>query len=80
MEPPTCPDCEQVMQIGFIPDSTDGAFLQTRWHLGEMKSRGGIFKLIPAALRCNVKSMIPITTYRCTKCGLLKSFALSGDE
>jgi len=66
-----CPKCQGQMQIGFIEDSSYAAILVSTWQgglpeknfLGSLKTRG--------------KTRIKITTYRCTSCGYLESYAKS---
>jgi hypothetical protein len=63
------------MEQGFIPDVAYGAILQLTWHRGEPESRmflGGI-KLKP-------HQQLPVTADRCTKCGLLKLYAVPPEK
>jgi hypothetical protein len=71
------------MELGFIPDSTYGALLQSRWHPGEAKQLKifgmelpRIFGMAVSRNRgTNISEFVPITAYLCSGCGLLKFFA-----
>ena len=67
---PECPDCRVAMVEGFVPDATYGEILQSQWVAGapERSSWRGI----------KVRSGVVITTWRCPKCGLLRSYAGGG--
>jgi hypothetical protein len=56
------------MSEGFVPDNTYGKKLQSRWVAGapEESFWSGI----------KVRGDVPIVTWRCPKCGLLKSYAV----
>jgi hypothetical protein len=64
-----CPDCAREMVEDFILDMTDGGQLVPRWIKGRpeesfwtgVKSRG--------------KESRSVETFRCVKCGLLRSYA-----
>ena len=58
---------------GFIPDAAYGAIVQTGWHAGTPKENR--FLGMKTGVKCNPSDMVPITTYRCGGCGLLKSYA-----
>ena len=74
MPPPrTCPDCGSAMVDGFIPDATYGAILQTHWYEGDPEK--ATFLGLPTGLKVDRQRMIPVWTYRCSSCGLLKSYA-----
>ena len=70
MTTPKCPSCDVVMNEGFIPDLghysvptepqwTEGTPQKSFWRGLDMRNR----------------ERIPISTYRCPKCGLLQSYA-----
>ncbi len=73
-DPRNCSDCGDSMELGFIPDSTYGALLQSRWHPGEAKQLK-VFGMELPRLETNISEFVPITAYRCSGCGLLKFFA-----
>jgi len=80
MDTPNCPDCDAPMEVGFIPDSSYDRVVQACWHRGkpERKQFLGI-KLHTGSIKYEVESMIEITTFRCTSCGLLRSYALKNE-
>jgi hypothetical protein len=65
-----CPDCREEMEIGFVPDYY-AKIVQSRWHPG-LPTRTTIL----GNLQLDADAMIPITTFRCPECGLLKQFAM----
>lgn len=65
----TCPDCKGDMEIGFVPDHY-AQIVQSRWHPGTATE-----KTVFGNLKLDPNSMIPITAFRCTQCGLLKHYA-----
>jgi ribosomal protein S27AE len=65
-----CPKCGGTMSDGFILDDAHGGLVQSRWTGGPpVKSWLGI--------RVKKKDRVPVTTWRCSKCGFLESYALS---
>ena len=75
MEETTCPDSGESMEVGYIPDAVRfGAIAQSEWVPGV--AARGMFGLI--ADFTGYKRRLPIVTYRCEQCGLLKSYARSG--
>jgi hypothetical protein len=67
-----CPKCSQVMEPGFLVDRGGGpADLQARWVEGppEPKNfwRNGV--------NLQDREPVSVTTFRCTGCGFLESFA-----
>lgn len=76
MEKNQCPDCAGDMEAGFIPDASYDKIVQTCWHRGEPEPKKFLgMKTKSGALDYDVSNMLGITTYRCTKCGLLKNYA-----
>ncbi|MEQ1632513.1 MAG: PF20097 family protein [Planctomycetota bacterium] len=65
----TCPKCAAVMDSGFILDVTDSATHQAQWAEGEAKKSFWFGVRVPRDERHLV------TTYRCSKCGYLESYA-----
>jgi hypothetical protein len=59
------------IEEGFVPDqSTHGAILQAGWYRGRPQ---------PSFIRVTKirqEELLPITVHRCTKCGLLKLYAI----
>ena len=67
----TCPDCKTEMEIGFIPDHY-AQIIQSRWHPGTATAR-----TLTGNLKLESDVMIPITSFRCPQCGLLKHYAMN---
>jgi hypothetical protein len=66
---PACPDCKVPMDSGFIVDFTGSEWSkQSSWAEGTAKRNfwGSVV---------GDKQRLPIVTFRCPKCGQLKSFA-----
>lgn len=68
-----CSDCGSSMSEGFIPDATYGAIKQSGWHKGAAEE--STFLGLSNGIKCDSKAVLPITTYRCDSCGLLKLYA-----
>jgi hypothetical protein len=64
-----CPDCEGEMVEGFILDMTYGGQLVPRWVEGRPE------KSFWTGVKTNDKDCRSVETYRCVKCGLLRSYA-----
>ena len=71
--PITCPDCRTPMIEGFIPDATYGKVVQTGWHEGSPDSQS--FLGIDTGVKLDRSLVVPVVTYRCEGCGLLRSYA-----
>jgi len=69
MADPTCPKCSGRMEDGFTLDHTHGEKLQAAWVEGPPKHSFWTGLRAPRAIQH------PITTYRCTGCGYLESYA-----
>ena len=70
MTTPSCPQCSIEMEEGFVPDIGHLNVASTpQWTEG-MPERSGW-----TGLTIRMKERIPITTYRCSRCGLLQSYA-----
>jgi hypothetical protein len=69
MEPNSiCPKCKEKMEQGFVVDYGHGNTTVSHWSAGEPQRCfpwGGVI----------VKDQRQITTYRCTECGYLESYA-----
>ena len=57
------------MEEGFIVDDTYGGVVQSKWAEGEPRFSYW------AGVRVPRKARHPVTTYRCTQCGYLESYA-----
>ena len=64
-----CPDCRVEMVAGFILDRTHGGQLIARWIEGPPEIS------IWSGVKAKGKDCRTIVTYRCAKCGLLRSYA-----
>jgi hypothetical protein len=65
----TCSECTGKMEIGFVPDHY-AQIIQSHWHPGAATD-----KTLFGNLKLDSTAMIPITTFRCSQCGLLKHYA-----
>lgn len=71
-----CPDCDGEMEDGFVPDFSYATVKQTCWHPG--KPEGLTFfgmKGVDPSIKCDPEKIIPITTYRCRECHVLRAYA-----
>ncbi|HEX7998362.1 MAG TPA: PF20097 family protein [Pyrinomonadaceae bacterium] len=64
-----CPDCGGEMVEGFILDMTYGGQLVPRWLKGRPE------KSMWTGIKAKGKDCRSVETYRCVKCGLLRSYA-----
>ncbi|HCS55157.1 PF20097 family protein [Rubinisphaera sp.] len=79
---PNCSDCNEPMELGFIPDASNMIVMQTQWHPGtpkDVKFLGFnpptfMGKEVPAIYH-DAEQMLPISAYRCSRCGILKFIA-----
>jgi hypothetical protein len=69
-----CPKCSSSMDEGFVVDHTHGGALQSSWVGGPPR------KSFWTGLKLSGTAKYPVTTYRCTHCGYLESFALPSTE
>jgi predicted nucleic-acid-binding Zn-ribbon protein len=69
MKPRNCPKCSKAMEEGFIVDHTHGGFTQAQWVEGEPRPS------FWTGLKLGGTPRHPVTTYCCTKCGYLESYA-----
>ena len=72
---PRCPDCQGMMEIGFLPELGDNHITgMTCWHPGAPEPRR-FLGLKTGQIRVDWKQVYPVTTFRCPRCGLLRSYA-----
>lgn len=64
-----CPDCAGEMVEGFILDMTYGGQLVPRWFEGRPEES------LWVGVKAKGKDCRSVETYRCLKCGLLRSYA-----
>ena len=70
MSTPTCPKCAGEMAAGFILDrGHGGAIAPATWQDGELE------RSFWTGLKTKGHQQIRVTTYRCTGCGYLESYA-----
>lgn len=70
----TCSECGGEMEEGFILDNSYGALLVSRWISGKPEPSWWQGTTIKG------KEARQVETYRCVKCGLLKSYASTAIE
>lgn len=69
-----CIRCQGSMEAGIVIDSTYGGTVQPTWVEGQpQRSIWTGLKLVGAV-------RMPITTYRCPRCGYLESYAAMAEE
>ena len=78
MSESTCTDCGKGMEKGFVPDFAYAAIAQMVWHRGEPEPAH--FIGLKSGIKVDKKEFVPITTYRCTGCGVLRFYAQVPDE
>ena len=66
---PQCPKCQTSMESGFVLDQTYGANLQSAWIEGEAE------RSFWTGVKLKGRDRIPVSTYRCPRCGYLESYA-----
>jgi len=66
----SCPKCSRAMEIGFVADVGYGMILQSNWTAGIPVARRFI-----GGIKWRQENSVPITTYRCSGCGFLESYA-----
>lgn len=75
-----CPDCDRRMEIGFLPEIThQGQTGMTCWMPGPPNLRT-FFGLKTGFVKVDWKQVFGVMTFRCPKCGLLKSYAVKPEE
>ncbi len=76
---PECPQCQQTMHEGFIPDFSygtgTGSVLQTLWHPGKAEDRT-FLGFGTGTVKIEKTEAIKVTAFRCPDCGLLQNYAL----
>lgn len=66
---PVCPKCEGYMEEGFTSDATHGGVLTSKWIAGKPE------KSWWTGIKTKGRKKIEISTFRCTTCGYLESYA-----
>jgi hypothetical protein len=70
-EIPQCPRCRRAMQAGFMLDGRDN----NRRAVAEWVE-GAPERSFWMGLTISQRRVLPVTTWRCDRCGLLESYAL----
>ena len=70
MHSPECPKCQSSMAAGFIVDEGYGTARVSPWQEGEPK------KSFWSGIKESKRDQLAVTTWRCTRCGYLESYAL----
>ena len=72
-----CPDCDQDMEVGYIPDAGDAAsVIQMVWNAGAPEPVT-IFGLKTGSVKAKQGTKpLPIWALRCPQCGLLRLHAI----
>lgn len=68
-----CIRCHAPMEPGFVPDYTENRYSRQNWWPGEPQ------KSFWTGFKIERDQVIPVTTFRCSKCGYLESYALRQD-
>jgi len=66
-DPTRCSECAGETEVGFILDFTHSGVVQQKW------ARGPVVRKWIGGVKTDVT--LPVETYRCKSCGLLKSYA-----
>ena len=70
-----CPKCKSAMEEGFIADFTErGGVKVSNWIEGEPE------KSFWRGIKTKGREKLPVTTYRCVRCGYLVSYALPSQD
>lgn len=64
-----CPKCRGKMEEGFIKDQSHGAVYSSKWVEGAPEES------FWTGTKTRGKLQVQVTTYRCTGCGYLESYA-----
>lgn len=72
-----CRDCGGTREKGWLLDHDGKSSLsrQLRWVRGDLGSQSLLDTLFQRAAAQNIQETLPVTTWRCTQCGRLESFA-----
>lgn len=72
-----CQKCKGLMEEGFMPEYAHPLLLVTRWHPGAPKDAEirVLGMKVGEWLEVREANMRLVSTYRCTECGYLESYA-----
>ena len=65
----TCPKCQGRLEEGFIADAVSGGVFTSKWIEGEPE------RSLWSGIKTKGKRKVAISTFRCTNCGYLESYA-----
>jgi hypothetical protein len=65
-----CIRCHAQMESGWVPDNTHSGLQRQNWSPGEPQPS------FWTGLKVGKDQVIPVTTFRCPKCGYLESYAI----
>ena len=71
---PNCPACRGAMKEGYLPDHSQGTWLQASWCAGAPEERT-IFGVQTGVKKVDRKGLLPIEAWRCSSCGLVQLYA-----
>ena len=66
---PECPKCSRGMEAGYVLDQVHGGYAQNSWVEGPPE------KSFWLGLKVAGHQRLPVTTFRCSRCGYLESYA-----
>jgi len=69
-----CPKCKAAMEEGFILDREHGGVAVSQWVEGEPE------RSFWTGIKTRGREKFQVTTYRCSGCGYLESYALTAQE
>ena len=70
--PSTCQRCGEPLELGYVLEIGDGNTRSVSQWISGPPERGFMF-----GLKTRNRRSYPVTTFRCTQCGFLESYALS---
>ncbi|MDB4886621.1 MAG: hypothetical protein JWN79_2059 [Gemmatimonadetes bacterium] len=60
-----------MMELGHMPDTTERGLVQSRWTPGAPEE----VRFLGMSAGIKPKESVPVTAYRCSKCGYLELYA-----
>ena len=69
---PHCPDCDRVLEEGFLLDHTHGGQGVLNWVAGLAE------KSVWTGLKMRGRTRVPVLAMRCPRCGLIRMYAREG--
>ena len=65
-----CPRCSGAMELGFVADKAHYSVPETQKWVGGIPERS-----FWSGLKMKDRAIVPVSTYRCERCGYLESYA-----